>query len=75
MYIYYQVNNPFGFGYNTCPLEGLVEVIHYDGMTYIPEIGQTAWAELHYNRKLGNAEIVGYQLVEEISKNGDSDQS
>lgn len=73
MHIYYQVNSPFD--YNTCPVEGLVEVIHYDGRTYIPEIGQTAWAELHYNRKLCGAEICGYHLVEEISENGDSDQS
>ncbi len=68
MHIYYQVNNPFGL--NTCPIDGLVEVIHYDGMTYIPEIGQTAWAELHYDRELGHDEIVGYRLVEEINGSG-----
>ena len=59
MHKYYSILRPIGPG--TAP-GGAVEIVNYDDITYIDDIGREAWGYLIYREPLENPE--DYDLME-----------
>ena len=56
---YYTLLRPVSIG--TQPKNGFMDFINYDDRTEID--GKMVWAELYYNRKLSDKEMLDYDLI------------
>ena len=61
-YRYYSKLRPIDLG--TYPTEGAQDIHNFDSRTYVEEAGCEVWGYIDYDRKLTDAEVKAYELVQ-----------